>query len=464
MTQHIPTNVLDLTLQNRSNRRSVITRGVALGAAAFAGAAVQRLPAQAQEIQLDFMHWGSLLERDVMKTTIDAFHEAHPDIRVEQLYVPGDYGTKLNTLVAANDLPDVFYQGETQTLEWAEEGRVLELTDYVARYPQLSNRLPQSLLYFAPGRIGGAMLAGEMTTLYFNRDLFDEAGVDSPPADATTAWTWDQFVETAKLLTIDQGGRNANDPEFDAGNIRQFGLTFPRWWIGWYPLLHSNGADITDEEGMRYALNSPEAVEVFQKLQDLTYVHHVSPTPTQSENIPASNVQLQSRRAAMVIDGQWALLDIAEAGVNFGIGVLPRFQEPLTVFLCNASAVSAQTQNPDATLEFYLFHNDPAQNIEPFAKGLWMPLELKYYQEEEFIKQWTDNDAHPPEYRTAVMDYALNHSVRDPAATFRNFPAIDSRIAAGLDNIWSGKQSAQEALDALSESVQPELQGKYPSA
>lgn len=464
MTNHRAQNGTRLLLQNRSSRRSIVQRGLALGAAAVAGPAIGWQAASAQDTKLSFMHWGSLLERDVMKTTVKAFNDANPDTSVEQIYVPGDYDTKLNTLVAADDLPDVFYQSGTQTLEWAEEGRVLELTQYVEQFPQLKNRLPQSFFYFAPGRIGGAMLAGEMATLYYHKDLFDQAGVGYPPAEAASAWSWDQFVETAKLMTLDQSGRNATDPEFDSENIKQYGVTFPRWWICWYPLLRSNGGDITNEDGTQYALNSPEAVDLFQKLQDLTFVHHVAPTPTQSENIPAANVQLQTRRSAIVIDGQWALLDIAAAGVNFGMGVLPSLQEPLTVFQCNASAISATTENLDATFKFYLFHNDPAQNMEPFAKGLWMPLELKYYQDEEFIKQWTDNDAHPAEYRTAVIDYALNHAVRDPTATFRNFPAINSRIEAGLDDVWTAKRPAQEALDALKDSIQPQIKGKYPSA
>ena len=449
---------------SRTDRRRVVLGGLAASAGLFAPGVLRRRSVAAQETNITFMHWGSLVERDVMESTVNAFNGANSDITVEQLYVPGDYDTKLNTLAAANDLPDIFYQAEADTLTWAAEGRALDLTSFVKETPQLANRLPQSFYYYEPGKIGGAMLAGEMTTLYYNKDLFDQAGVAYPPTDAASAWTWDQFVEVAKLLTLDNGDRNATDPEFDGDNIKQFGITIPRWFLLWYPLLRGNGGDITDAEGLQYTLNSPEAVDVFQKLQDLTFLHKVSPTLTQSENIPATNIQLQTRRAAMSIDGQWALLDIADAGVNFGIGVLPKLQEPLTLLLCNASAINAASPNLDATKRFYLFHNDPANNMEPYAKGLWMPLELKYFQEEEFINQWTDNEVHPPEYRTAVIDYVLNHSVVTPAATIKNFTAINTRIEAGLDDIWTGKTPAQEALDALASVIQPELRGLYPTA
>lgn len=463
MTQQARARCIGAALQNRSNRRSLLSRGLALTAAGTLGSLGSGRVASAQSTDLTFMHWGSLLEQQVLETTIARFNDEHADIQVEQQHTPGDYDTRLNTLVAANELPDLFYIQEQQALEWALEGRVLDMTPYLDEYPGFEDRLPQTFYYFEPERTVGSMLAIEMTTMFYNKDLFDEADVPYPPAEASEAYTWDAFVEAAKQLTLDNEGRNAADADFDPDNIRQYGVTFPRGWTGWYPLVRSNSGDITDGSGMQYTLNSPEAIDVFQKLQDLTYVHHVAPTPTQSENIPAADVALQTRRVAMSVAGQWSLLDIAAAGFNFSVGVLPRFQEPYTVMFCNITAVNPDTEDLDAALEFYLFHNNPAANIDPFASGLWMPLERKYYEEEEFIKQWTDNEAHPPEYRTAVMDYTLNHAVQNPAVVFRDFVALESRIGSGLGNLWSGESTAEEALNELEGVIQPLLKGKYPN-
>jgi molecular chaperone HtpG len=53
--------------------------------------------------------------------------------------------------------------------------------------------------------------------------LFDAAGVEYPPASLDKAWTWDEFIEVAKRLTIDSNGRNATQAGFDKNNVEQYG-------------------------------------------------------------------------------------------------------------------------------------------------------------------------------------------------------------------------------------------------
>ncbi|MGH2560188.1 MAG: ABC transporter substrate-binding protein [Thermomicrobiales bacterium] len=464
MPSRYPTGSISSPIARRSSRRSLLGRGLALGAAGLTGSLAGRSSVAAQDkTELTFMHWGSLLEKEEMAKTIEAFEELHPDISVDQQYIPGDYDTKLNALVAAGDVPDVFYIGSGPLFEWALEGRLLDFTPYVEQYPTVQDRLPQTFMYSEPGRTVGNWIAIEMCTLYYNRDLYDEAGVPYPPATAETAWTWDQLVETAKLLTLDNDGRNATESDFDPDNIKQYGITIPRWFYAWYPLVRSNGGDITDETGTQFTLDSPEAVDVFQKLQDLIYVHHVSPTPTQEENLPATNIRLQTRRVATAIDGQWALLDVAAAGINFSVGVLPKLQEPVTHLSCASTVINADTPNLEAAIEFYVSHTNPQLNITPFANGLWMPMERKYYTDQALIDSWTANDAHPPEYRTAVMDYTLNHGVRGPAEALKNWASIDPRGASSLDPLWTGEKNAQDALADMKAAVQPLLEGKTPT-
>ena len=53
--------------------------------------------------------------------------------------------------------------------------------------------------------------------IYYNKKIFDEAGVPYPPTKWTEAWTWDEFVNVAKKLTKDKNGNNALSPNFDKG-------------------------------------------------------------------------------------------------------------------------------------------------------------------------------------------------------------------------------------------------------
>lgn len=445
-----------------SRRRMLKTAGV--GGAALAAAMLAARPAhiRAQEVELTFMHWGDLNEKTAITNVIKKFQDENPGITINQQHVPDDYATKLNTLAAAHQLPDLFHMSEGPAHTWAAEGRLMDLTPYVDQYPQFKDRLPQTFYYFAEGHTHGTMNAAEIMMLFYNRDLFEKAGVPAPPASAATAYTWDQFVETAKALTLDAGGRNASDPEFDPENIRQYGISFPTGWTGWYPLLRSNGGNITNADGTQLTLNTPEAVEVFQRLQDLIYTHHVAPTPSQAENLPATSIQLQTQRVAMVIDGQWNLLSLGEAGVPVGVGVLPSFKEPITVIVGSITAINAATAHPAETLAFWLYHNDPQKNLDLFQRGLMMPLEAKYYTDQASIDYWTANEFHPEGYREAGVDYLAQNSVSSPV-TLRGWETIESRLTAGLDPVWLGKQAPQDALVVLEPDVQALLQGKFPS-
>jgi multiple sugar transport system substrate-binding protein len=413
-----------------------------------------------EKVKLKFMYWGSAFEKAAMEKMIKAFNGSHPNIEVKGEHVPGDYNAKINTLMATGDLPDVAYLGEGLALKWATDGKVLDMTQYLDMYPDLGNRLKQSYYYYEPGKTIGTNTAVEMITLYYNKDLFKEAGVELPPTNGANAWTWQQFVDIAKKLTKDSSGKTPNDPGFDPKNIVQYGVSFPTWMGGWYPFLLSNGADITNADGTQFAMNSPEAIEVFQKLQDLMYKDYVAPTATQQQNMPATNVRLQTKKVAMAIDGQWSLLDFASSKMNFGIAVLPKLKEPKTFVLGAPTVIFSNTKHPKEALEFYLYHNNPEQ-VDLYKQGLWMPLQDKYYSDPAAIDSWIKNDSHPAEYKEAVIDYTLKYAGRSPAYSLKNFAEIDPKISASLDKIWTNKEPAEKVLNDMVKEVQPLLKGRY---
>ncbi|WP_257984509.1 ABC transporter substrate-binding protein [Neobacillus cucumis] len=414
------------------------------------------------KVTLRFMYWGSAFEKKAVADMLASFEKSHPNIHVIPEYVPNDgYAQKINTLMASNNLPDVGYLAEDTALKWGSEGKVMDMTQYLEKYPDIKNRLPQSFYNYEPGKTLGSSTAIEVFDLFYNKDLFKAAGVDAPPSKADQAWTWDEFVQTAQKLTLDQNGKHPTDPGFDSKHIAQYGITIPvSWYGGWLWALTTAGGSISDETGKKYTLNSPEAVDAFQKLQDLIYKYHVMPTPTAQKNLPSTPVQLQTKKVAMAVDGQWNILDLANSNFNFGIGVLPKIQKPVTVMLGAPTVVFASTKHPKEALELYRYHNDPKQ-VPLFSQGLWMPLQQEYYTDSAKIDSWTKNDAHPAEFKDAVIDYAKNNAVPSPAYYTKNFIEIDAKIEAGLDLLWTNKKNAKEVLDDLEKQVQPVLQGRY---
>src|SRR5262249_5836271 len=87
--------------------------------------------------------------------------------------------------------------------------------------------------------------------LYYNKDQFDQAGVDVPTAE----WTWDDFLAAAQKLTIDANGNDSTSADFDATNIQRWGVWLPNSWgatdweRGILPIIYQNGGSQVSPDG-----------------------------------------------------------------------------------------------------------------------------------------------------------------------------------------------------------------------
>ncbi len=415
--------------------------------------------------QLQFMYWGSTFEQKAINAMLDKFEKDHEGSTVRPIYTPEEYDTKMNTLVASKRPPDVAYMGSAIGYRLADQGKLVNLFDHFDKYPGLAERLPGTYFWYGKDKTFGTQTANEVMLLWYNKKSLDDAGVEHPPASADKAWTWDQLVENAHKLTVDREGKHPDESGFDPKQIKQFGVSVNIEFPGmWYGLLRSNGVDVVDESGKKCLLDTPEAIEVFQNLQDLIYKYHVAPTPAQTggDSAPPSNVQLQTRRIAMVFDGQWILLDMSQSDLDYGIGVLPTYQEPMTASMGGASVIFSESKYPEEAVELFMYHNDPA-HVDLYSNGLWMPLERKYYTEPEFIAKWAENDVHPPEFKTAVIDYTVNNSAAVFGQRLKNMDKIDTILTPALQQIQTGKRPAADVLKELTPKIDKLLLGWNPT-
>ena len=152
--------------------------------------------------------WGSPAEIKTHQRVADAFMVSHPDIEVIIWGQPwGDYFTKLKTLWAAGDkegIPDVLFLSPVVT--YAGQGVLEPLDPFIKASGYDTSDYWPSLLQFGilKGTIYGLPRDIGLEVLYYNKDIFDEAGVDYP----TNFWTWDDLkLASSKLSRITSSGR-----------------------------------------------------------------------------------------------------------------------------------------------------------------------------------------------------------------------------------------------------------------
>lgn len=404
--------------------------------------------AQGEVAELTFTYWGSPQEKSAIEAMITDFNGTHPNIHVRGQYISNTgYDEKISTMVASGTPPDVAYMNAGLAFAFAKEGALLDLSEFFAIHA--GNKL-ESTFYRYNKTIFGASI-GEITLMYYRKDLFDEAGLAYPPSRAQDAWSWEQFVEVAQKLTKDQNGNDALSPDFDPNRIDTYGVSVNTTINGYLPLIMSNGGRFASEDGTKLLLNSPEAVEALQKMQNLIYKYHVAPSPTQVESLPSSDILMQTGKVAMDINGHWKVLDYSQLqNLDWGMAVLPRLKEPATMLQASARVVFAATDHPEEALEFFQFHTNP-EYVDLFRKGLWMPDQRAYYTDPTKITEWLEGEegVYPPEAKDVLVDYTLNNiPLQSPAYWLVNQNRVFSEaINPAMELLWLNKLTAQEAMD-----------------
>jgi multiple sugar transport system substrate-binding protein len=403
---------------------------------------------------LRFSYWGDRNEKRTIEEMCARFNESHPGIRVLPTHYVRDYATKIAVMAAADTLPDVGYLGGGLIDVFAAAGVLVDLKPLFDADPDfpLSDLDPRNF-YWRDGRLVGIAIANETIVLFYNRAMFDAAGLKYPPARAEAAWTWEEFLQVARRLTLDERGRHPGEPGFDPGNIVQYGASIPSWSPVYLSLAWSNGGDVVDAAGKKVLVDRPEFVTAIQRMADAWNREHVAPTMTARGALPSPSTSLETRKVAMHFGGQWELETLAKARFPLGIGVLPRFRQPATMILGGSSAIFATTRHPEEAWLLYKFSRDARHVPEIFRGGLWMPTQRRYYTEEG-LKFWTENEVHPPEYRTAVVDFMEHYGRAEPVFWLKNWPKMQEVLTPALDRVWLGREPAAEALRA----VQPRLQ------
>ncbi len=184
------------------------------------------------------------VNRPMVEDLIRQFERENKDVHIDVRAVPGSqYQTKLKTLVAAGEPPDVFVCGDvffaylkpflSDLTDLAKrDAKEVDLNDF---YPAVQKAMqPGGHIYFLPQWFN-------VSLLYYNKRIFDAAKEPYPRPD----WTWDDFSASARRLT--QNG-------VWGSNVTT------GWWGEWLTLVHGAGGDLFDASMTHCTLDTPAAI------------------------------------------------------------------------------------------------------------------------------------------------------------------------------------------------------------
>ena len=304
-------------------------------------------------VQLVYQDWRTDWFPAMAQEMLAQFHEAHPDIRVFYVPDPIDVEETLPADMRKGSAPDVFAACCSFFPIVAQQGHALDLRPYVAADldqatiddwdpAQYRSLFTSTGLQYGLPKYHGAL------ALYYNKDLFDQHGVDYP--DGT--WDHDDYLDAMKRLTHDRDGD---------GRIDLWGSMLD---ISWDRIqMHVNGWGghfVDPEDSTRCVMGEAKALAALEWLRARMWDDKVMPTPLEVNNL-STRQAFVDQRAAMVEDGSWSLKDIL-TNAAFRVGVAPFPAGParqVTLATTDGFGIYAQTGHPNQAWELLKFLVSP---------------------------------------------------------------------------------------------------------
>jgi multiple sugar transport system substrate-binding protein len=374
-------------------------------------------------------------EIDLVTKVADAFVAANPNYKVTVLnYDPVTYDQKLLADISGGTLPDLFVSADVFTKPFFDSGLTADLRPLAEAAGFDLSTFDEKFLALAEydGKVGFLPRAADVVVTFYNKRMFDEAGVAYP----TDTWTYADMLAAAEKLTI-----KAAD-----GTTTQYGVSAAYdWWAYWVPMVVAQGGQILNEDNTEAIFNSPEGISgwnvIFDGLKNGWFVPPSVQDTMGGPWNPFANAKAAMTftvraltptfRGALTDDWDVALVPLGSARRCTGMGTM-------------GYAISSETKDPAATWQLLQF---------AYSEG--MKIFLESYLVVPAIKTFYDDpawrDLPGPPYTNDVFVSATNDAMLPPPLPFYSTGAFNKAMKDGIDAVLLGQMSPEDAVNKMAQ-------------
>ena len=376
---------------------------------------------------IEFMVWGNASSNNIEQMVIDAFQAKYPNVKVELRNPGGNHQEQLLTSIAAGIPPDIAIVDFYDFPAMVEAGLVFDVTGWAERdgvYDELRQQVH-------PAAIGEMEYKGRLYSvanvriapdgLFYNKDLFNEAGLTTPNDN----WTIEDMREAAIRLTR----RNAE------GDVSQWGIEFHRFFI--WSFIRMNGGSLLSADGTYSPFDEPAVYEALQWLADIDLVHDaIAWNPYEragafSEGLAGMHVMwvgalVEGLRNSVTWD--WDIAPIP-AGKLGSIGTIKG----------NPVVIPANAANKELAWEFMKFLGSEEAQYIYGSLGRFYPMHRS-----ALARVIVDSEGLPPANLRSVMEWRA-----DPLPAVPGFRQVQDMWHVELEGVWNGTTSAKAAGDQI---------------
>lgn len=370
--------------------------------------------------KISFMHFGDDYERQMYADLIAAYEDLVPGVEVEQVYTPGDYYTKLQTLAASKTLPDIFWLSEGRVKEFADAGLMADLTDVLKKYPAISDGMFDGALDY--GKADGIQycIPKDYTSyvMYINVDMFKEAGIPIPTSD----WTMDDYMKLSGELTKVANGRTT-----------QYGTAVNNYRADWINFMGNYDAPWFKDG--KSNISDPNAVKGLKVQADLIKNGYAPAPGTTGESEDRLFIIGQ---IAMYPSGRWVVPSfINECDFEWTAVEFPKGTTRVSPFITANVAINSQSSSKEIAANFLSFQLSQTGLGYTLSSGLSVPLYEELITDKNIL-------AEPAEAFIATSNYIGDKEQVEALGTGK-WSEYNSIISAELSLVFEGSQTIEQA-------------------
>ncbi|MCB9128161.1 MAG: sugar ABC transporter substrate-binding protein [Ardenticatenales bacterium] len=389
---------------------------------------------------ISFAVFGDQAELSAFEAVVAAFEAEYPeiDIEIQHTASQSDYRQRLATSFSAGSPPDIFLLNYRRFGQFVSQdvleplGPYLDQSDLIAADdflpPTLDSFMMNGQLWCIPQNLSSLVI-------YYNKDLFDAAGVPYPSND----WTWEQFLETAKALTLDTDGDGSTD---------QYGVGIEASIFRLAPFVWQAGGEIVDDPAnpTRLTLDTPEAQRAFKFYVALQTEHHVVPDRV-AEQAEESEARFLNGTLAMYFNSRRGVPTYRTIeSFAWDVAPLPQDVEKAGILHSDGYCLSSKAANKEGAWRFIEFANSVEGQTIVAASGRTVPSLRRVAESDAFL----DPTLPPANSRIFIED---TESIRR-VPIMETWVGIEETAGKEIEEAFYGTISTEEAAQRAQDLTQ----------
>lgn len=406
------------------------------GAEGSSSTTVTNDPAPKEKQKITFSMFG---HPGLVEQMVPIFNQSQSDVEVAFERSEGQgYWEKLTAAIAGGTAWDCFRGDVPHALAWGPKNAILDIKQYVdadTKYPKEDYLEGVVDTYTFEGKMYGLPTWCLTMWMYYNKKIFDEAGIPYP----STKTTWVEYMDMAKKLTKKDGDR-----------VSVFGAN---GWNGWtFPLLqliYSNGGHFYYNDDLtQVAVDDPKTVEVLQQVADMYLIDKSTPNPSAPASSPigilSDNVATEGNGDYLPADNNDVFMEKYE---YIDATLCPSFNgERNNVYWPDGFLINSKTEVADACYQWMAwFSRDPEATA--IQCKVVFPVYNKAYTDEAIANRWLV----APRPKGMIAE-AKEHAKQAQLMRFeRHYPELDTIYYNEIGKLWSGESKAEDVAKRITE-------------